>query len=227
MKEFFIEKDLPYLLEYFKFNRRKFNRTRYFYALALGFICFILASKIQPLYGILIPIFMIIGYKIPYYNAKRLKSTQDLVKQLMFPSLLRHFISLVHTEGNVYRTLEKCQTYAKSPLKEQLGILLSKLGRTEEENHLAFMEFADFIGSYEATMIMSMIYEFDREGIQKDGLVELENVLTQLQENKIEEMINKKSSKMLSFATPVLIYSMAFILLFGIMTMFQYFSTVI
>ncbi len=92
MKEFFIEKDLPYLLEYFKFNRRKFNRTRYFYALALGFICFILASKIQPLYGILIPIFMIIGYKIPYYNAKRLKSTQDLVKQLMFPSLLRHFI---------------------------------------------------------------------------------------------------------------------------------------
>ncbi|MGG0656470.1 hypothetical protein [Rummeliibacillus pycnus] len=227
MKEFFIEKDLPYLLEYFKFNNRKFNRTRYVYALALGLICLILALKVQHIYGVLIPVFMIIGYKTPYYNVKRMKSSEDLVKQLMFPSLIRHFISLTETEGNVYKTLEKCQTYAKTPLKEKLGVLLSKLGRTEEENQQAFMEFADFIGSYEAIMIMSMIYEFEREGIQKEGLVELENVLSQLQENKIEEMINKKSSKMLSFATPVLIYSMAFVMLFGIMTMFQYFSTVL
>ncbi|MGE7924696.1 hypothetical protein ACQKND_16155 [Viridibacillus arvi] len=224
MDTLFKETDKEYLIQYFKIPRKKFRNRRLLFAFIIGFMLLALGFRQNSLLYLAVPVGVFIGYKIPYYEMRKMKSMQDVIKQLMFPSFVRHFVSLIDTQGNVYQTLLKTTEYVKEPIKEQLEVLVSKLGVSDQQNREAFMEFAYFINSSEAVMIMSMIYEFDKEGIQKEGLKELEDILSELQENKVEEMLNMKTSSMGKFATPVIVYTIAFVLLFTSITFFTYFS---
>lgn len=222
MKDFIKETYREQYFVAFNINRKKFKGRRIKTAFALFIITIVIAKLFNPLLFALAPLALYIGYKLPYYELCKFKKSQDLIKQFMFPTFVRHFLSLLDTQGNVYKTLEKTADYVKDPIKTELKNMVLKLKESKGNNRQIYMDFAYFVGSPEATMIMGMIYEFDKEGIQKSELKELENMLTILQENRAEEMLEYKVNKMNSFATPVMLYTVIYLFLFSILTQAAY-----
>ncbi|GAA2776160.1 hypothetical protein GCM10010451_68710 [Streptomyces virens] len=137
---------------------------------------------------------------------------------------MRYFISLLSTQGNVYQTLKATIPYIHEPMKSKLEKLVEDLDRQNINNREAFLEFAESIGSSEAFMIMEMIFEFHEEGINKEDVQELENTINNLQQNKINELIEYKVNQMGKHANPILVYGLIFIFLFTGITMIAYLS---
>ncbi|MEK0286177.1 flagellar assembly protein FlaJ [Caldifermentibacillus hisashii] len=227
--EILTERNKNVYYEYFKINERKFFHRRILIALALAFLyiaLFIYTTK-SVIYLAGIPIAMLIGFKIPYYELISKKTKSDIIKQYMFPTFLRYFISLIDTQGNVYQTLRATVPYVSEPIKSELEKLIQKLDEKNINNRDAFMTFAEFIGSSEAHMIMGMIYQMNEEGINKNDLQELETTITQLQENKTNELIEYKVMKIDKHANPILVYALVYILAFTILVQIAYFKTLL
>jgi cyanate lyase len=215
MTEILLERNRHLYYDYFNIDERKFFRKRFTTAL-LFFICIAAVifstGNLWLIAGI--PIVMFIGFKLPYIELVSKKSKQDIIKQYEFPTFLRYFISLLGTQGNVYQTLNAIIPYIHDPMRAELEKLVKKLSENNVQNREAFREFAESIGSSEAYLIMEMIYEFHEEGITKEELKELENLVDKLQENKVNELIEYKVNKIGKHANPILVYGLLFIFLF-------------
>lgn len=221
--EILSERNRELYFSHFNINEKKFLKKR----LLISLIFFLLylaiimnQNKLWLLAGI--PIVMYLGYKLPYAELVKIKNRHDLIKQYEFPTFLRYFISLYYTQGNVYQTIKATIPYIHEPMKSDLKLLLEQLDEKNSDKRQAFIRFAEKIGSSEAYMIMEMIYEFYEEGTSMEDINELENTVKSLQENKVNELIEYKVSKMSKHADPILVYGLLFIFLFTGLTLVAY-----
>src|SRR5690625_3620827 len=155
------EKNMEMYEKYLRINRKSLMKRRITLALLfliLNIILYVFGGVVWTLF--FIPFSLLLGYKIPYMELVRQKKQQDLIKQFMFPTFLRYFVSLIDSKGNVYQTLKATVPYIDQPLKEEVSVLVRKLEKESVNNRDAFMEFASYIDSSEAHMIMNMIYQF-------------------------------------------------------------------
>lgn len=227
MSELLLEKNRELYFEHFKLDGKKFFYKRLLLAFLLLIIYACVLFKTQNLWLLFgVPIVMFIGFKIPYMELISKKSKSDIVKQYIFPTFLRYFISLMHTHGNVFQTLKATIPYVQEPIKQELQNLVDRLERQNVQNREAFMEFAEFIGSSDAHMIMGMIYEFHEEGIKKSDLKELESTIKGLQDNKINQLIARKVQQMEKYANPIIIIALLYIFSFTAVVFLGYFKTI-
>lgn len=227
MKELLFETNRELYYSHFHINANKFFYKRLLASLVFFLVYVILILRVGNLWWLLgIPIVMIVGFKLPYLELISKKNKEDIIKQYEFPSFLRYFISLLSTHGNVYQTLKATIPYVHEPVKTELKRLVEKLEENKINNRDAFMEFAESIGSSEAYMIMSMLYEFNEEGISKEDIKELENTVNNLQENKINELIEYKVNKMGKYADPVLVIGILYIILFTGITLASFLTSI-
>lgn len=191
LAELWKESLLDAYLEYFKKTKKEFNTARYIYGSILFLIFavgFLMIGKY--VYLLLTPIAFFIGFKLPYFSLMSSKKQVDLVVSFLFPQFLQNFMALLPSSGNVYQTLKVTTEYMNDPIKSQLEVLVKKIEQSNDREH--YLEFAEFIGSSESYMIMDMIYQFSEFGVKKESLDYLRNYIQGLDENKVNELINKK-----------------------------------
>lgn len=216
MKEILFEQNRNLYLEYFKMTKKDLFIQRLKVMLAMTFLFGVIFYYYNDssLVWLLFPLLLFIGYKIPYYILIQLKSKEDIIRDMMFPTFLRYFVSLIGTQGNVYQTLRAIVPYIEDPIKSELIKLIKKLDDKDYENYQAYMDFANYIGSSEAYMLMGVINQFDEEGINKKELQEFELLVKNLQENKVNELIEKKAHSLEKHADPILVYGLTYIIIF-------------
>lgn len=224
--EILFERNQAIYLEYFKLTKKQLFMRRLKLMIAMSFLFAVIFYSYNDLFWVwlLLPVFLFVGYKIPYYELMRNKSKEDIVRELMFPTFLRYFVSLIGTKGNVYQTLKSIVPYMDDPFRTELIKLIKRLEDDRVENHQAYMAFADFVGSSDAYMIMGVINQFDEEGIKKKDLQELELLVKNLQENKVNEAIEMKVNALDKHADPILFYGLTYIIIFTLtvfITMFN------
>lgn len=223
--EWLLEKHRDNYLRYFNISKKAFLKKRLmttFIILLLYLVILIVSFNYWLV--VAIPLVAFFGYKLPYLELLNRKKHVDIIKEHMFPTFLRYFISLIGTHGNVYQTLKATIPYMQEPIRSELIKLVKKLEAKNVNNYEAFIEFGDFIGSAEAHMIMNMIHQFDEEGIKKSSLEELELTVKNLQENKINELIDLKVTAVDKHANPILVYAIAYIIIFTVTLFIAYFK---
>ena len=212
-KELLFEKSREVYLNYFKIDRKDFLRRRIFLAIlliALGGLMTILSKQLLVIF---IAIFLgFVGFKLPYLQLLQRKSQSDMIKTFMFPQFLRYFIALYATQGNVYRTLIETAKYLDEPLRGELERFIDDIG--DENSYARYVEFADYIGTTEAQLVMSMIYSFSEQGAVEEELLELEKTSKKINDNKMQETINYKSKKQEKYMRLTLVLTMAYIFSF-------------
>lgn len=213
--------------DYFKVDKKQFFIKRILLILLFTIVYTLVYLQQQNILMLIgYPIAILAAYKLPYFQLISRKNKRDIINQYAFPTFLRYFVSLIETQGNVYKTLRAIVPYMHEPLKEKVQELVVKLEKDEESQRDAFMEFADYINSSDARMIIGIIYEFHQEGINKNDLKELESVVNELQNNKVNDLIEYKVNGMEKHATPIMIYALAYILGFAGIVMMVYFTSV-
>lgn len=191
MKSFFEEKYLDVYLDYFKQSKKHFVILRYTTAFLLTFMVSFLVFFFNKLpFLIAIPVVFYVGYKFPYWNLLMQKKKKDLIVSYIFPQFLQAFIALLPTSGNIYQTLAACIPYTSEPLKSKLEELVDNIYLENDRKY--YLEFAEFVGTSEAYMIMDIIYQFSEYGVRKETLNKLKNYIDNLHENKVDEMIERK-----------------------------------
>lgn len=220
LNEILTEKNKEHYLEYYKINRKRFNNKRLLFMFAFAMLAIAIGAIVDYRFYFAAPVLGFIGYKMPYADVCNYKKAHDFKKQMLFPTFLRHFISLLDTQGNVFKTLQKTTEYLKEPLKSEVEKLVESLEKTKGDNRDCYMQFAEYINSSDAVMIMTLIYEFDKQGIRKEDLRELENTLDRLQENKANEMVEIKVKKLNNYGLYLIIYAIVFLLAFTLLTQY-------
>ena len=206
MMDFLTEKNLKDYLDYFGKTKKELLKTRLFFGIAFALLfamfTFYLGHTIVTVVGT--PLVFYLGYKYPYVQLINKKKRIDKTNAYLFPDFLQAFIALLPSSGNVYQTLRGTLEYTHDPLKTQLETLIEKIEESNEREH--YLEFAEYVGTSEAYLIMDMIYQFSEQGIKREALEEIQRYIRELQENKMDEMITKKmtSIEFLGF-TPIFI----------------------
>lgn len=213
------------LLDFFEQDRRKFKKTRFIFAFLLLILGFLIFSLHPDIPFLLIPIAgFVIGYKYPYYSLMSKKRKQDILNAYLFPEFVQSFIALIPTSSNVYQTLLAVYPYTKEPLKSKLGDLIQKIQKENKREY--YLEFAEFINTSEAFMVMDMIYQFSQFGIKKESLKELQNYMSEIQKNRMDEIINKKMNSMENYAYFPIFIPLTFIVSFAALVLLYYWSQV-
>lgn len=223
--DFLLEKNKKSYLEHFNISTGYFIGRR----IVISLIFLILYGLIiwmypNPKLFLGIPIVAYLGYKIPYIELLRMKKHEDIVKEYMFPNFLRYFLALLETQGNVYQTLRATIDYVDDPIKTELINLIEKLDDSSLNSRDAFMDFADFIGTSDAYLIMGVLHEFNEEGIVKKELDELDEHVSRLQENKTNEIIEARVNSLSKHADPILAGSLAYVIAYTIILIVAYMS---
>ena len=118
------------------------------------------------------------------------KKKNDLVTSFLFPQFLQSFMGLLASSGNIYQTLKLTVDYVNDPLKSELEKLVARIEKDNKREY--YLEFAETINNSEAYMIMDIIYQFSEYGVKKDTLDNLKNYIQRLDENKVNELIDRK-----------------------------------
>lgn len=228
VKELLFETNLNSYLNYFKLEKKSFNSFRWILALFLFFMP-ILAGLFLPghyshykvLLIVLAPVVGFLGFKMSYIDLLLKKKNDQLLIEYAFPQFLRYFISLIQVKGNVYQALIATVPYIEEPLKSQVELLTKRIASGNKRE--AYMDFADFINTSEASMIMSIIYDFSEDGIKSESLQALEQYIFNMYNNKMNELIDKKVNKMENYSKYPLIFSVLFVLSFVAVLFYHYF----
>lgn len=178
-------------LEYFKKTKKEFRTSKLIYGFVFFFIFalgFLVVGKYK--YLLLTPIAFFIGNKLPYYNLMSTKKKNDLITSFLFPQFLQSFMGLLASSGNIYQTLKLTTDYVNDPLKSELEKLVARIEKDNKREY--YLEFAETINNSEAYMIMDIIYQFSEYGVKKDTLDNLKNYIQRLDENKVNELIDRK-----------------------------------
>lgn len=219
MGEILTEKHKKVYYEFLNVNVKKFIRFRILCCILFVMLYLVVGNFLGWtskgfLWIIGVPISGFIGYKIPYMDLVSKRNKQLLMRQYMFPNFLRYFISLLSTEGNIYLTLKETLNYVDEPFKPIVNKLIKELDDPDIPDYQAFMNFAYEIDTSESLMIMNMINDFNEQGISKDKIKELEDTILRLQENKVDELIERKVRKMNKFADPIIIFAIGYMMVF-------------
>lgn len=182
-------------LKYYKKESSNFLKVRLIFAIAYMLLASMFIVYMQRYDLFYIPIIaLIVGYKIPYYNLLSKRKKDDFLNSYLFPEFLQSFDALLPISGNVYQTFVGVLPYTREPLKGRLEDLIVKIEQGNKRED--YLEFAEYIGTGESYMIMDMIYQFSEYGVKKEALKELREYISEIQKNKVDEMIERKMSSM-------------------------------
>ncbi|WP_025731647.1 type II secretion system F family protein [Heyndrickxia ginsengihumi] len=225
MKDFLLETNLNDYLSYFKMDKKSFRNFRWMLCISLlligTLICFLFPNPYKLLFIVIGPTLGYLGYKINYIDLALKMNSAKLLIEYAFPQFLRYFISLIQVKGNVYQAFKATIPYVNEPIKSQVELLIKRIESGNKRE--AYMDFADFIDTTEANMVMSIIYDFSEEGIKRDSLRELEQYVTNMYNNKTDEFIEKQVGNMENYSVYSLVLSLLFILGFVGVLLYHYF----
>ncbi|MHA4046149.1 flagellar assembly protein FlaJ [Bacillus cereus] len=204
------EKHLEMYLEYFNLNKKAYRITKWMLTVVI-FMVYTLVVMLTKKYVFFLglPIVVIAANKYNYFSLVLRNTNANIEKTFLFPEFLRYFLGSLGTSGNVYTTLKETAPYLKGPMQAQLNLLVEKIEKSNDREH--YIEFADFVGTSEANMVMSIIYEFSEYGVKKEALQELEMFIDRIQENKVNELVDKKVEAMDIFSVPALFLAVGFV----------------
>lgn len=189
------EKNVDMYLRFFGTSRKSYKTEKMLFALIgalLGFIIAFFSSNIF-LYSLVL-ILGLVGYKLPYILIRSSKSNQDMLNKYIFTEFLQSFIALIGTTGNVYATLVASREYVREPLGTELDKLIDLIEFDNKREY--YLDFAKYIGTSEAHMVMDMIYKFSAYGRDDKALQKITELIDTIQHNQIDEVIHTKMVKM-------------------------------
>ncbi|QAT55789.1 hypothetical protein [Bacillus licheniformis] len=219
MIDILVAKNKTSLLEGFKIKKIEFLVQSIICGLSLAALPILLAVLLKTM-AILIaaPLLFFLGYRLPYLNLLARKHHSDTIKYYSFPKFVRNFINFSETKGNVYQTLDAILPYTDNPIKDEVVKLIKNLSERKaiaDERRQAFLEFAHFIGTHEAILVMDTLANFDAEGANKEALKQLEDLIQDLQDNKTDEWIRLKVKAQEKYANYPIISGIAFTFFFA------------
>lgn len=192
-------------LDFFRKPKKKFFIQRILYGVIVSMLFAMIIMVLKtPIWLIATPATFYLGWKFAYFKLLYTKNNIDVKNSFLFPQFLQSFIALLPSSGNVYQTLKTTVNYTPDPLDKELVKLIKKIEQGNDRN--AYLEFAEYIGSSEAYMVMNMIYQFSEQGVEKESIQELERYIQNLKENKVDELIQYKMNASDKFGLfPILI----------------------
>jgi len=226
IKSFFIEPDLHFLLGWFGIDYKKSFKNRIVTSLVITMLVLIFGLAFNKMYLIIFsPIIGLVYYKNQYLSIKKKKKSIATLKRRMFPSFVKKILILIRT-NNIYNSLLKMVDYTDEPIKQYLIQLLKDMDN--DKTVKPFIDFANNMEFIEAYQVMTMLYTFSEHSMNKKHLVSLEQMISQLYENEIDEVIESK--KRLLWLYPnftilsmlVLIFSMAIYMFISIFSEIQF-----
>lgn len=225
MKGLFTEKFREDYLRYYGMDAKKFFMKRVLFAVLFGVIGLVLFGVIaKPILILLAPIGAFFGYKMLFIQLVNNKKHDDMMKTFIFPQFLRYFISLIGTQGNVYQTLKATAPYLHGSFREKLEEFIGKIEQDNDFTH--YTEFAEYIGTNEASMVLSMIYDFSEHGIVREELEELERTIDKLNENKTNQMVKYKTDEQEKYMNMPIFASIFFTMAFAVIIIFVNFMQI-
>ncbi|WP_121639688.1 flagellar assembly protein FlaJ [Virgibacillus sp. Bac330] len=225
MMELIREEQREAYLAYFNRSQKKFSQMRWILGIVL-FLLFAIGVLIlqKPMWLIGSPVAFFIGYKLPYLDLMLNKKKNDLLMSFLFPQFLQSFMALQSSSGNIYQTLKETVNYTNEPLKKELKKLVKRI--EQDNNREAYIDFAKYIGSAEAYMIMDKIYQFSEFGVKADALRELQNYIQSIHENKTNELIDSRMTAMENLAIPPILISLFIVGSFAVVIFMYYMEDV-
>jgi uncharacterized membrane protein len=226
IKSFFVEPDLHFLLGWFGIDYKKSFKNRIITSLVITILVLIFGIAFNKIYLIIFsPIIGLIYYKNQYLSIKKKKKSIVTLKRRMFPSFVKKILILIRT-NNIYNSLLKMIDYTDEPIKQYLIQLLKDMDN--DKTVKPFIDFANNMEFIEAYQVMTMLYTFSEHSMNKKHLVSLEQMISQLYENEIDEVIESK--KRLLWLYPnftilsmlVMIFSMAIYMFISIFSEIQF-----
>jgi len=226
IKLFFIEPDLHFLLGWFGIDYKRSLKNRIITSLVIILMVLVFGILLNKIYLIIFsPIIGLIYYKNQYLSMKKKKRSIATLKRRMFPSFVKKILILIRT-NNIYNSLLKMVDYTDEPIKQYLIQLLKDMDN--DKTVKPFIDFANNMEFIEAYQVMTMLYTFSEHSMNKKHLVSLEQMISQLYENEIDEVIESK--KRLLWLYPnftilsmlVMIFSMAIYIFISIFSEIQF-----
>lgn len=208
------EKNKEMYFDYFQITKKDFFKTRlkwiFLVLIVYGVLLYFYPSV---LLLSLTPVVLLTAYKLPYYNLMELRKQDNIIRRHMFPKFLYTFSSLVHTEGNVYKTLEASIEYIEEPFQSKLKKLVNDLDENKVGNREVYLKFAEYIDTNEAINIMNTIHSFDEHGIKQSDLEKFEELIRKMQDQEKEESIKRRDLIFFNlFSTPIIVIALFYIL---------------
>lgn len=216
LMDLIFEKNARGIIKHFKGNYTVYTIQKIMVGLLLGGIplaALIFLKVVSIPMAILVGLIgFIVGFKIPYMILLNAMKDEELARRYMFPTFLKYFNSLLSIKATVPSALMESVNYLDEPLKSKVEELALKLEGGLEREY--FIDFAEYVGGGESMMVMSMLYDFMKEGIDQDKLKELELMVQSMQENQINENIKARTRAMEKYANPPLLASIGFVFMF-------------
>ncbi len=187
---FFVENDLKNLLGWFGIDYTKAQKNRIRSSIIITVLVLIFGIFSSKLYLSLIsPLIGLFYYKNQYLSIKKKKKNMIALKRRMFPSFIKKLLILLRT-NNIYNSLIKMVDYTDEPIKSYLKELINEIDK--DKSVKPFSNFANKMEFIEAYQVMTMLYTFSEHSMNRKHLVSLENMISQLYENEIDEVIEQK-----------------------------------
>ena len=155
----------------------------------------------------------VMGFKIIYFRLRNEVKNRMNIRKAQFPEFLKYFNALVSVNNNnIVRTLESTSEYMQEPLKEKVDELVGRA--YQNEGREAFMEFARFIGTSEAIMIMGVLSDFNEHGVDAKKLKDMEETVSKMNEAMLNERIIREANAIEKYANTSLLASIGFVVMF-------------
>ena len=221
MRKMFFEDDLKVLLGWLGIDYKKAIKNRVRKTIVLFLLVVVLGFLLKNVYIIFSSLLVsIIYYKLQYYFIKNERNKTVDLKRKMFPSFIKKLLILLRT-NNIYISLNKLLEFTDDPIKKHLKELISDIDNDKSiEPYIKFANNMEFIEVYQ---VMIMLYTFFEKSMSETHLISLENMITQLYENEVEDVIESKKRLMWMYpnfvilSMLVLIFSIAIFMLLDIL----------
>ena len=190
IKSILIEDDLKQLIDWLGLNynqaiKKRFTQSFLFIPLALT--VYIATGNI--FISTIIALFSVFYYKLQYFQVKYKKSNVIAIKRRMFPSFVKKLLLLLRT-NNIYKSLCLATQYVDEPIKTYLLELIEEIDK--DKSIKPYQHFAAKMEFGEANQIMNMLYIFNEHSTDERHLQQLEEVISALSANEIDEIIERR-----------------------------------
>lgn len=226
LTELLREEQLPYILAYYKKDQKHFTKSRKIGMLLYAFLALIVLLFFGKLVSMwyIVPLAALIGYKLPYIKLISKKNKDDHINAYLFPRFISSYIALIGSTQNPYDTLKLTVPYIKGELQDKVIQLIEGIDRDGSRDH--FIAVADYVNTTEAYMVMDRLYTFQTHGVDEDALKELEQHIAEIQNNRMDDLIKVKMTRMESVGLMPLFISMVFVIGFAGILMIYYLQDV-
>lgn len=190
IKNFFTEEDLNVILGWLGIDYNKAMKNRIITSCVIACVVIFLGLYLSNLYIALSSIVISIGYyKFQYFSVKKRKNKLIALKRRMFPAFVKKLLILIRT-NNIYTSFIKMIEYTDEPIKGYLIELVEDI--KNDKTIKPFNDFASKMEFIEAYQIMALLYTFSEHAMSRKHLISLENMISNLYDNEIDEVIEGK-----------------------------------